>query len=165
MKRPTKTDADTKSLEQAVAVPTLAPCVTIVFIASGNRCPPLDKRSVKLGSPPPASQSTFANWVLLRQSLYNLSQLSETFTNGAQLIPKFISKRRLKKLNKHNVRQHSPVNINSYKLLATFTRGAGRLSKRRSKRRSVNPALVKKTIGAPRQIHKFKLIINSFFWL
>jgi len=47
----------------------------------------------------------------------------------------------LKIFNKHNVRQHSPANINSYKLLATFTSGAGRLSKRRSKRRSVNPAL------------------------
>jgi len=146
MKRPTKRDADTESLEQAVAVPTLAPCVTIAFIASGNRWPPLDKRSVKLSSPPPASQSTFANRVLLRQTLYNLSQLSGTFTNGAQLTPKFISKRRqsfcmLKNFNKHNVRQHSPANFNSYKLLATFTSGAGRLSKRRSKRRSVNPAL------------------------
>ena len=47
----------------------------------------------------------------------------------------------LKFFNKHNVRQHSPAIINSYKLLATFTSGAGRLSKRRSKRRSVNPAL------------------------
>jgi len=37
MKRPTKRDADTESLEQAVAVPGLAPCVTIAFIASGNR--------------------------------------------------------------------------------------------------------------------------------
>jgi len=43
--------------------------------------------------------------------------------------------------NKHNVRQRLPANINSYKRLATFTSGAGRLSKRRSKRRSVNPAL------------------------
>ena len=74
MKRPTKRDADTESLEQAVAVPTLAPCVTIASIASNNRWPPLDKRSVKLSSPPPASQSTFANRVLLRQTLYNLSQ-------------------------------------------------------------------------------------------
>jgi len=144
MKRPTKRDADTESLEQAVAAPTLDPCVTIAFIASGNRWPPLDKRSVKLSSPPPEFQSTFANRVLLRQTLYNLSQISGTFTNGAQLTPKFISKRRqsfcmLKKFNKHNVRQHSPANINSYKLLATFTSGAGRLSKRRSKRRSVNP--------------------------
>ena len=47
----------------------------------------------------------------------------------------------LKFFNRHNVRQHSPANINSYELLATFTNGAGRLSKRRSKRRSVNPAL------------------------
>jgi len=47
----------------------------------------------------------------------------------------------LKNFNKHNVYQLSPANINSYKLLATFTSGAGRLSKRRSKRRSVNPAL------------------------
>jgi len=47
----------------------------------------------------------------------------------------------LKNFNKHNVRQHSPANINSYKLLATFTSGAGRLSNRRSKRRSVNPAI------------------------
>ena len=147
MKRSTKRDADTESLEQAVAFPTLAPCVTIAFIASGNRWPPLDKRSVKLCSPPPASQSTYANRALLRQTLYmyNLSQLSGTFTNGAQLIPKFISKRRqsfcmLNFFNKHNVRQQSPANINSYKLLATFTSGAGRLSKRRSKRRSVNPA-------------------------
>jgi len=129
MKRPTKRDADTESLEQAVAVPTLAPCVTIAFIASGNRWPPLDKRSVKLSSPPPASQLTFANRVLLRQTLYNLSQLSGTFTNGAQLTPKFISKRRqsfcmLNIFNKHNVRQHSPENTNSYKLLATFTSGA-----------------------------------------
>ena len=93
-KRPTKRDADTESLEQAVAVPTLAPCVTIAFIASGNRWPPLDKRSVKLRSPPPASQSTFANIVLRRQTQYNLSQLSGTFTNGAQLTPTFISKRR-----------------------------------------------------------------------
>jgi len=46
----------------------------------------------------------------------------------------------LKKFNKDNVRQRSPANINSYKRLATFTGGAGRLSKRRSKRRSVNPA-------------------------
>jgi len=46
----------------------------------------------------------------------------------------------LKNFNKHNVRQRSPANINSYKCLATFTGGAGRLSKRRSKRRSVNPA-------------------------
>ena len=145
MKRPTKRVADTESLEQAVAVPTLAPCVTTAFIASGNCWPPLDKRSVKLSSPPPASQSTFANRCLLRHTLYNLSQLSGTFTNGAQLTPKFISKRRqsfcmLKILNEHNVRQHSPANISSYKLLATFTSGAGRLSKRRSKRRSVNPA-------------------------
>ena len=81
MKRPTKRDADTESLEQAVAVPTLAPCVTIAFIASGNRWPQLDKRSVKLSSPPPASHSTFAKRV---QTLYNLSQLSGTFTNGAQ---------------------------------------------------------------------------------
>jgi len=129
MKRPTKRDADTESLEQAVAVPTLAPCVTIAFIASGNRWPPLDKRSVKLSSPPPASQSTFANRVILRQTLYNLSQLSGTFTNGAQLTPNFISKRRqsfcmLKVFNKHNVRQHSPANINSYKLSATLTSGA-----------------------------------------
>jgi len=117
MKRPTKRDADTESLEQAVAVPTLAPCVIIAFIASGNRWPPLDKRSVKLRPPPPASQSTFANRVLLRQTLNNLSQLSGTFTNGAQLTPKFISKRRQsfcmsKVFNKHNVRQHSPANIN-----------------------------------------------------
>jgi len=129
-------------LEQAVAAPTLDPCVTI---ASGNRWPPLDKRSVKLSSPPPAFQSTFANRVLLRQTLYNLSHISGTFTNGAQLTPKFISKRRqsfrmLTIFNKHNVRQHSPANINSYKPLATFTSGTGRLSKRRSKRRSVNPA-------------------------
>jgi len=47
----------------------------------------------------------------------------------------------LKFFNKHNVRQNSPANINSNKLLATFTSGAGRLSKRRSKGRSVNPAL------------------------
>jgi len=145
MKRPTKRDADTKSLEQAVAVPTLAPCVTIAFIASGNRWPPLDNRSVKLSSPPPASQSTFANRVLLRRTLYNFSQLSGTFTNGAQLTPMFFSKHRqsfciLKFFNKHNVCQHSPANTNSYKLLATFTSGAGRLSKRRSKRRTVNPA-------------------------
>jgi len=73
IKRPTKRDAYTESLEQAVAIPTLAPCVTIAFIASGNRWPPLDKRSVKLSSPPPASQSTFVNRVLLRQTLYNLS--------------------------------------------------------------------------------------------
>ena len=114
-----------KSLEQAVAVPTLAPCITIAFIASGNCWPPLDKRSVKLSSPPPASQSTFDNRVLLRQTLYNFSQLSGTFTNGAQLTPKFISRRRqsfcmLKIFNKHNVRQHLPANINSYKLLATY---------------------------------------------
>ena len=146
MKRPTKRDADTESLQQAVAVPTLASGVTIAFIASGNRWPPLDKRSVKLSSPPLASQSTFANRVLLRQTLYNLSQLSGTFTNGAQLTPKFISKRRqsfgmLKLFNKHNVRQHSRANINFYKLSATFTSEAGRLSKRRSKRPSVNPAL------------------------
>jgi len=94
MKRPTKRDADTESLEQAVAVHTLSPCVTIAFIASGNRWPRLDKRSVKLSSPPPASQSTFANRVQLKQTLYNFSQLSGTFTNGAQLTPKFISKRR-----------------------------------------------------------------------
>jgi len=92
MKRPTKRDAGTESFEQTVAVPTLAPCVTIAFIASGNRWPPLDKRSVKLSSPPPASQSTFANRVQLRQTLYNLSQLLGTFMNGAQLTPKFISK-------------------------------------------------------------------------
>jgi len=146
MKRPTKGHADTESLKQAVAVPTLAPCVTIAFIASGNRWHPLDKRSVKLSSPPPASQSTFANRVLLGQTLYNLSQLSGTFTNGAQLTPKFNSKRRqsfcmVKIFNKHNVRQHLPANINSYKLLAILTNGAGRLSKRRSKRRCVNPAL------------------------
>jgi len=36
---------------------------------------------------------------------------------------------------KHNVRQHSPANIKSYKRLATFTSGVGRVSKRRSKRR------------------------------
>ena len=30
MKRPIKRDAEEESLEQAVAVPTLAPCVTIV---------------------------------------------------------------------------------------------------------------------------------------
>jgi len=47
----------------------------------------------------------------------------------------------LKIFNKHNVRQHSPANTNSYKLKATFTSGAWRLSKRRSKHRSVNPAL------------------------
>jgi len=87
IKRPTKRDSDTGSLEQAVAVPTLAPCVTIAFISSGNRWPPLEKRSVKLSSLPAASQSTFANRVLLRQTLYNLSQLSGTFTNGAQLTP------------------------------------------------------------------------------
>jgi len=74
-----------------------------------------------------------------------ISQLSGTFTNGAQLTPKFISKRRqsfcmLKIFNEHNVRQHSPANISSYKRLATFASGFGRLSKRRSKRRSVNPA-------------------------
>ena len=73
MKRPTKRDADTESLEQVVAAPTLAPCVTIAFIASGNRWPPLDKRLVKLISPPRAFQSTFANIVLLSQTLYNLS--------------------------------------------------------------------------------------------
>jgi len=145
MKRPTKRDADTESLEKTVAVPTLAPCVTIAFIALVNRWPPLDKRSVKLSSPLPASQSTFANRVLLRQTQYNLSQLSGTFTSGAQLTPTFISKRRQSFcmsniFNKHNVRQRSPANINSYKRLATFTSGAGRLSKRRSKRRSVNPA-------------------------
>jgi len=56
LKRPTKRDVDTETLEQAVTVPTLAPCVTIAFIASGNRWPPLDKRSVKLSSPPSASQ-------------------------------------------------------------------------------------------------------------
>jgi len=145
MKRPTKRDADTESLEQAVAVPTPVPCVTIVFIASGNRWPPLDKRSVKLSSPPLASQSTFANRVLLRQTQYNLSQLSGTFTNGAQLTPTLISKRRqsfcmLKFFNKHNVRQRSPANINSSKRLATLTGRAGRLSKRQSKRRSVNSA-------------------------
>ena len=122
MKRPTKRDADTESLEQAVAVPMLAPCVTIAFIASGNRWPPLDKRSVKLISPPPASQSTFANRVLLRQTLYNSGQLSVTFTNGAQLTPTFISKRRqsfcmLNIFKKHNVRQHSPANITFYKHL------------------------------------------------
>ena len=94
IKRLTKRNADTESLEQDVAVPTLAPCVTIAFIASGYRWPPLDKRSVKLSLLPPASQSTFANRVLLRQTLYNLSQLSGTFTNGAQLTPKFISKHR-----------------------------------------------------------------------
>ena len=146
MKRPTKRDADTESLEQTVAVPGLAPCVTIAFIASGNRWPPLDKRSVKLSSPPPASQLTFANKVLLRQTLYNLSQLPGTFTNGAQLTPKFFSKRRqsfcmLIIFNTHNVCQHLPAYINSYKFLATLTSGAGRLSKRRSKRRSENPAL------------------------
>ena len=146
MKRPTKRDADTESLEQAVAVPTLAPSVTIALIASGNRWPSLDKRSVKLRSPPPASQSTFANRVLLRQTQYNLSQLSGTFTSGAQLTPTFISKRRqsfcmLNFFNKHNVCQHLPAKINSYILLATFTSEAGHLSKRRSKRRSVNPAL------------------------
>jgi len=59
MKRPTKRDKDTESLEQAVTVPTQAPCVTIAFIASGNRWPPLDKRSVKLSSLPPAFQSAF----------------------------------------------------------------------------------------------------------
>jgi len=126
MKRPTKRDADTESLKQAVAVPTLAPCVTIAFIASGNRWPPLDKRSVKLSSPPPASQSTFVNRVLLRQTQFNLSQLSGTFTSGTQLTPTFISKRRqsfcmLKYFYKHNVRQRSPAKINSYKRLATFT--------------------------------------------
>jgi len=47
----------------------------------------------------------------------------------------------LKNFNKQNVRLRSPANINSYKRLATFTDRAGRLSKRRSKRRSVNPAL------------------------
>jgi len=107
MKRPTKRDADTESLEQAVAVHMLSRCVTIAFIASGNRWPRLDKRSVKLSSPPPASQSTFANRVQLKQTLYNLSQLSGMFTNGAQLTPKFISKRRqsfcMLKTNKHNV--------------------------------------------------------------
>ena len=46
----------------------------------------------------------------------------------------------VKNFNEHNVRQRSPANINSYKRLATFTGGAGRMSKRRSKRRSVNPA-------------------------
>jgi len=144
-KRPSKRDADTESFEPAVAVPTLAPCVTITFIASGNRWPPLDKRSVKLSSPPPASQSTFANRVLLKQTQYNLSQLSGTFTNGAQFTPTLISKRRQsfcmsKFFNKRNVRQRLLANINSYKRLATFTGGAGRLPKRRSKRRSVNPA-------------------------
>ena len=47
IKRPTKRDSDTGSLEQTAAVPTLAPCVTIALISSGNRWPPLDKRSVK----------------------------------------------------------------------------------------------------------------------
>jgi len=49
-----------------------------------------------------------------------------------------------KNFNEQNVRQRSPANINSYKRLATLTSGAGRLSKRRSKRRSVNPALATK---------------------
>jgi len=151
MKRPTKRDAETESLKQVVAVPTLAPCVTIAFIASGNRWPPLDKRSVKLSSP-----------TLLRQTQYNLSQLSGTLTNGSQLTPTFISKRRqsvcmLKNFNKHNVRQRSSANINSYKRSATFTGGAGRLSKRRSKRRSVNPALMRMTKVRRQETQSFKM--------
>jgi len=79
------------------------------------------------------------------QTQYNLSQLPGTFTNGTQLTPTFIYKRRqsfcmLKNFNEHNFRLRSPANINFYKHLATFTGRAGRLSKRRSKRRSVNPA-------------------------
>ena len=103
MKRPTERDADTE--EQAFDVPTLAPCVTIAFIAPVNRWPPLDKRSVKLSSPPPASQSTFDNRVLLRQTQYNLSQLSGMFRSGAQLTPTFISKRRQSFLHVKNFQQ------------------------------------------------------------
>jgi len=126
--RPTKRVAEEESLEQAVVVPTLAPCVTIAFIASGNRWPPLDKRSVKLSLPPSTSQSTFANRVLLRQTLYNLSQLSETFRNGAQLTPTVISKRRqvfaCLKISTNttcvSIRRRTSTLINFYKRSWTF---------------------------------------------
>jgi len=87
MKRPTKRDADTESIEQAIAVSMLAPCVTIAFIASGNRWPPLDKRSVKLKFTTTSvsvdvcqHSPTLANSVQLKPAFKNVYEWSTTYT-------------------------------------------------------------------------------------